>query len=94
MSRSRPGSEAGEPPVASELVMFRAGRLIPIDLPCPDEASGPGKAIAAKTPREIEARPARAMEDVRTIVGHNLRWAFPLPESGSFHQLLAALEDA
>ena len=89
----RAGGEDGESSSAPGLVLFRAGALIPIRLPCPDERVEPRKGSEAKTSGQSGGQ-AVEKEDARATLGHNLRWAFPLPDGGSFNQLLAALEEA
>lgn len=89
--RQLPG-KAGQSPASSGLVMFRAGTLVPIQLPSPEEIVEPKKesAITGQADRRVD----RTHEDARAAAAHNLRRAFPLPDSGSFHRLLEALEEA
>ena len=94
-NRARQAESDGDtPPVSSGLVLINAGMLVPVQLPFSDELIDPRQVPASKIPAPLEGMTRREIEYARAAVGHNLRWAFPLPNGGSFNQLLAALEEA
>jgi hypothetical protein len=74
--------------------MFRAGTLIPIRLPFPEDAAAPKERSGLQTSARNDRGVQPPQEDARAALGHNLRWAFPLPDSGSFDQLLEAIDEA
>jgi hypothetical protein len=80
--------ERGRSAALSGLVLFEAGKLIPIPVYEVGERGGGG----VERPREAH-RPGK-QSDARESVGRSLRRAFPLPDSGSFASLLGRLEEA
>ena len=85
--RRRP-SERGRSEALSGLVLFEAGKLIPI----PVYEAGQRTEVDGGRPRA--ARSQDKQSDARESIGRNLRRAFPLPDSGSFASLLGGLEEA
>lgn len=88
MTPGRHPPERGRSEALSGLVLFEAGKLIPIPV---YERSERG-ALAVEPPRGVH-RPGK-QSDARESVGRSLRRAFPLPDSGSFAGLLGRLEEA
>jgi hypothetical protein len=80
--------EHGRSAALSGLVLFEAGKLIPI----PVHEAGQRTEIGAGPLREHRSRGKQ--REARESVGRNLRRAFPLPDSGSFAGLLDRLEEA
>jgi hypothetical protein len=72
------------------LILFEAGELIPIELSDGKEA---WKRRSHRVDREASKSSPAVSPDVRERVGRNLRWAFPLPDTGSFVGLLDALDN-
>jgi hypothetical protein len=68
--------------------LFEAGELIPIQT---SEDGEQGRRAAAVHFGEPSAQGPQ--EEARGSVGRNLRWAFPLPDSGSFAGLLDELDE-
>ena len=84
MTSGRHPPERGRSAALSGLVLFEAGKLIPIPV-YEAERTGSG----AEGPRSQGTQ-----REKRESVGRNLRRAFPLPDSGSFASLLGRLEEA
>ena len=88
MTSGRHPPERGRSAALSGLVLFEAGKLIPI----PVHEAGQRTEIGAGPLREHRSQGKQ--REARESVGRNLRRAFPLPDSGSFAGLLDRLEEA
>ena len=88
MTPRQRSSERARPEALSGLVLFEAGKLIPI----PVHEAGQRTEIGAGPLREHRSQGKQ--REARESVGRNLRRAFPLPDSGSFAGLLDRLEEA
>ena len=89
----RPSEHLGEQPALGR-IHSTDRTLIPVELPCPGDPRKPGNSLPARVSGQNRSQPPEAGEGPREAIGRNLRWAFPLPDSGSFTRLLEALEKA